>query len=243
MVVQSHDCISESQTGVAPASRTRESNGRTDERTDVDTTTDRDHPPVSATCVRVQAEDVDIPSLYDVLAAGIAGTGERFEVVRTGEREPIPYHVRAAVWLRDHGVCQKCYTRNPKPWELDHIVPWSAGGSDRSENLRVLCQPCNQTRSNYDDGTTFARRPVTWWCHRCYSEDRHWDYWSRGAYCPTHRQNVRGESPRCPVERIYRWQAEAEGPPSWHQRRPVIDPTINAWCAHCGLPGLTDVTL
>lgn len=246
MAVLSPDRTCESQTGVAPASRVCESNERTNERTYVDANTDCDIPEVSATCAGVQAEDVDIPSLADVLAVGIAGTGQRFERVRTGEREPIPYHVRAAVWLRDRGVCQKCFARDPKPWELDHILPWSAGGSDRTENLRVLCEPCNQKRSNFDDGTTFAKRPITWWCHRCYVDPVQWIYESwvpQGAYCPTHRHDSNGRAKGCAVERVYRWQRESGEAPTWHKRLPIETLSINAYCAHCGLPGLTDVTL
>lgn len=179
-----------------------------------------------------------------MLAAGIAGSGERYEVTRTGEREPIPYQLRAAIWLRDRGICQKCYTRNPKPWELDHIVPWSAGGSDHSSNLRVLCEPCNQKRSNYDDGTTFAKRPVTWWCHRCYVDPVRWIYdHPRGVYCPTHRHDSSDYAKGCAVERIYRWQRGCDETPTWHRRLPIEHLSATAYCAHCGMPGLTDVTL
>lgn len=178
-----------------------------------------------------------------MLAAGILPTGERFPVIRTGEREPIPYQVRAAVWLRDRGICQRCQYRNPKPWELDHIVPWSAGGSDDSTNLRVLCEPCNQKRSNYDDRSTFARRPVTWWCDRCYGEEHAWRYGEASAHCPTHRHNADGYAPGCAVERVYRWQASRDEEPSWHQRPPVLAADSIAFCAHCGLPGMTDVAL
>ena len=235
---------SESRVRVASASPIEISNERTNGRTDATPNNERDHPPLSATCARVQAIDIDIPTLSDVLADGIAGTGQRYDVIRMGEREPIPYHVRAAVWLRDRGICQKCYARNPKPWELDHIVPWSAGGSDESTNLRVLCQPCNQERSNYDDGTTFAKLPVTWWCQRCYVDPVRWIYdHPRGVYCPTHRHNLCDYAAACAVERIYQWQRENDEVPDWHERRPVEVLTTLAHCAHCGTRGMTDVTL
>lgn len=231
-----------SQVRVASASRPSESNERTNERTDVDANNDRDIISPSQTCRRVEADDVI--GLGEVIAAGFMHSGERFPVVRTGEREPIPYHVRAAVWLRDRGICQKCGARDPKPWELDHIVPWSAGGSNESTNLRVLCEPCNQARSNYDDGTTFARAAVTWWCHRCYVDPVRWNYTHpRGIHCPTHRHGLDDYAKKCAVERIYRWQVERGETPDWHQRRPIEHLTTTAHCAHCGAPGLTDVTL
>ena len=37
--------------------------------------------------------------------------------------------------------------------EVDHIVPWSMGGSDSSHNLQALCKPCNRSKSN---NTTFG---------------------------------------------------------------------------------------
>ncbi|WP_081675850.1 HNH endonuclease [Butyrivibrio sp. AC2005] len=32
--------------------------------------------------------------------------------------------------------------------EVDHIIPFSQGGSDDDSNLRVLCEECNGERSD-----------------------------------------------------------------------------------------------
>lgn len=95
---------------------------------------------------------------------------KRHPVKRCGEREPLPDHVRLAVIRRDDARCKNCGT-----WcrymdiEIDHILPRSAGGSDSTKNLRVLCRYCNQERSNFIDQWGEERRilPATWWCSAC----------------------------------------------------------------------------
>lgn len=224
--------------------------GRTDGRTYEESTCDTAH--LSSGTRAGGATRFDIPTLADVLGAGFMRTTERHPIVRTGEREPISWHKRSAIWYRDGGKCQLCQTVRPKPWHLDHIVPWSAGGPDDSENLRVLCEPCNMARSNHVDGEPVQRRPVTWWCHRCYLPEHGWSYatedaWQAsialsrgGAWC--HRTRDLGHQ-HCRVEGIYKMQAEQGDAPTWHQRAPLEHLTMSAYCAHCNAPGLTDVTL
>lgn len=91
---------------------------------------------------------------------------ERWPVVRTGTREPISDIVRIGVKTRDGWACVWCKSRH-RP-VLDHIVPWSAGGSDHPTNLRTLCWTCNEDRSNYryvDDAAPSL--PLTALCVRC----------------------------------------------------------------------------
>jgi hypothetical protein len=59
-------------------------------------------------------------------------------------RKNIPNRVRRAVLVRDGHVCQWC--NSAEDLTLDHIEPWSKGGADTEENLRVLCRPCNSRR-------------------------------------------------------------------------------------------------
>jgi 5-methylcytosine-specific restriction endonuclease McrA len=77
----------------------------------------------------------------------LARASERLPVSRRGERQPISDHVRSLVLLRDRRTCVWC--KATRRLVLDHIVPWSAGGSDDPTNLRVLCWDCNSARSNY----------------------------------------------------------------------------------------------
>lgn len=51
------------------------------------------------------------------------------------------------------GLCQMCFkqtnTTNFKDYpELDHIIPRSLGGSNEEANLSLLCNSCNNKRSN-----------------------------------------------------------------------------------------------
>lgn len=74
--------------------------------------------------------------------------------------------LRASVFDRDSWTCQDCGKvippRNDEQragqaapmaedgdWlELEHIVPFSAGGSDDESNLRAACTTCNRRKSN-----------------------------------------------------------------------------------------------
>jgi len=66
---------------------------------------------------------------------------ERWPVLRGGERLPIDPYKRRLVYARDGYACQYCGLQvppdDPAPGsvlQLDHIIPWSARGSDRSDN-------------------------------------------------------------------------------------------------------------
>lgn len=59
-------------------------------------------------------------------------------------RPAIPRKVRDQVFARDNNACVEC--RSVNNLSLDHIYPWSLGGPDTVENLRVLCRPCNSRK-------------------------------------------------------------------------------------------------
>jgi hypothetical protein len=75
------------------------------------------------------------------------------------------------VYERDGGRCLSCErVISLRETHLDHIVPWSAGGPDRSENLRTLCSACNVARSNFRgdmDWWHAKRLPVSFHCVGC----------------------------------------------------------------------------
>lgn len=64
-----------------------------------------------------------------------------YEVPR---RAAISPDVRREVYERDGFTCVECLT--DADLTLDHIFPWSLGGSDDPSNLRTLCRPCNSRK-------------------------------------------------------------------------------------------------
>lgn len=60
------------------------------------------------------------------------------------QRRSIPVATRAAVMERDNYQCVEC--ESPDELTLDHIWPYSKGGEDTLENLRVLCRSCNSAK-------------------------------------------------------------------------------------------------
>jgi 5-methylcytosine-specific restriction endonuclease McrA len=56
--------------------------------------------------------------------------------------------LRRRIYDRDHGTCQGCgqAVDFASTWELDHIEPFSMGGTEDPSNLQVLCRPCNRLK-------------------------------------------------------------------------------------------------
>jgi|GEM_PF-5623291 len=124
----------------------------------------------------------DVPLHF--LAGGVsfkdAAAQERHPVVRTGPRPPLPARLRREVIHRDRFTCQLCLQRGGT-LEVDHIVPWSAGGEDTATNLRTLCQDCNQERSNLRYPGNPQPLPIAD-CNRCAARSD--SPYARRAWCP-----------------------------------------------------------
>lgn len=59
-------------------------------------------------------------------------------------RAALTEEVRRAIFERDGRKCRECGTT--VDLTIDHINPWSAGGSDSPSNLQVLCRSCNSRK-------------------------------------------------------------------------------------------------
>lgn len=67
--------------------------------------------------------------------------------ITAGEyRLKIPQRIKNAVYARDNYQCVSCGTT--EDLTLDHIHPWSKGGTDTVDNLRVLCRSENAAKGN-----------------------------------------------------------------------------------------------
>ena len=66
---------------------------------------------------------------------------------RTGRR--IPHDIMLKVIRRDAQICQICHQPVPDDRvEFDHVIPLSRGGPLTSENIRLVCRPCNRKKGH-----------------------------------------------------------------------------------------------
>jgi 5-methylcytosine-specific restriction endonuclease McrA len=69
---------------------------------------------------------------------------------KKSNRKPISTKLRAKVMKRDNFTCQHCgkTVEDGVKLEIDHIIPVSLGGTNKMDNLQVLCMECNRGKSN-----------------------------------------------------------------------------------------------
>jgi len=73
---------------------------------------------------------------------------EEAALIKTGEYQArhISSEVRQKVWKRDGGKCVLC--GSDKNLHFDHEIPFSLGGGNTEQNIRILCAKCNLKKSN-----------------------------------------------------------------------------------------------
>jgi len=80
----------------------------------------------------------------DQACAEVAASPYAWVLTRAYRRKRLPRAVRQEVFERDGKVCAHCGAT--EALTIDHIFPFSLGGSDHPANLQVLCQPCNSIK-------------------------------------------------------------------------------------------------
>jgi hypothetical protein len=74
--------------------------------------------------------------------------GERIlteDEILSDDSRYIPSEVKRTVWKRDGGRCVNCGSK--RDLEYDHDIPFSRGGSNTENNIRILCKRCNREKS------------------------------------------------------------------------------------------------
>jgi hypothetical protein len=69
------------------------------------------------------------------------------KIVPVSRRLSLSNRIRFLVFQRDLYQCRICKASGVK-LEVDHIVPYSLGGSSDIDNLQALCVPCNRGKRN-----------------------------------------------------------------------------------------------
>lgn len=78
--------------------------------------------------------------------------------VRSRPRRTIRTEERAALLAEFEGRCAYCDgILSGKRWHIDHVIPLSAGGSDKRDNLVPACARCNLLK----------RQRLGWKCYIC----------------------------------------------------------------------------
>lgn len=76
----------------------------------------------------------------------------RFDFPR--ERKQFPAELRQRLYVQQDGRCVYCgeaFGSGLNRMTIDHIVPVSAGGSDKESNLQGLCRECNGWKADHSD--------------------------------------------------------------------------------------------
>lgn len=92
-------------------------------------------------------------------------SNNRWPVLRSGDRDEIPWLLRKLVYMRDAERCRSCGSEHEL--QLDHVVPWSANGLDVGSNLQTLCADCNMEKSNFRMNPKSRIQAVTPFCDHC----------------------------------------------------------------------------
>ena len=98
---------------------------------------------------RSRSESWIVLSSSELVREWLTDVGERSLPAPVAGTRPRPTRtlslsIRFEVLRRDGFTCQYCGRKTPDvKLHVDHVLPWSAHGSNNIENLRTACQECN----------------------------------------------------------------------------------------------------
>ena len=79
-------------------------------------------------------------------------THVRHKTARKAPGRTINWRLRATVLIRDNCICRMCGASPAKDagvtLHIDHVIPWSKGGTTTLDNLQTLCSACNVGKSD-----------------------------------------------------------------------------------------------
>ena len=79
---------------------------------------------------------------------GHGGMCKNCLIKRNNKYNPEEVFEYAKMFVKQGIACAKCKSKNNL--QIDHIVPRSIGGSDKIDNLQILCSSCNKRKNNKD---------------------------------------------------------------------------------------------
>ena len=78
--------------------------------------------------------------------------------IRPTKRMAWPKGLKRQLMKRQDNTCVYCgYRRTARTLDIDHMVPVVRGGSNETDNLQVICRPCNQRKGLQTDSEFRAR--------------------------------------------------------------------------------------
>ncbi len=96
---------------------------------------------------------------FDMQAMQAAQDGQTIEGVEYQRGTLAGYEVGEYLLAKWDRTCAYCDAQNV-PFEKDHILARSRGGSNRVSNLALACRPCNECKASRDVREFLARDPV-----------------------------------------------------------------------------------
>ena len=80
-------------------------------------------------------------------------------ITRSTRRPVFSTSFRLNLFLKRKGACASCYLKIDagKAWDIDHILPVALGGTNKPENLQILCKPCHQSKTAKNDIPRIAK--------------------------------------------------------------------------------------